>query len=228
FGYGLQLVAQANDVRVNRARCRIVRVTPDFIEQVVTAQDLSWMAEEVFEQLKLHPGALHQLAVSADLAGAQIDLDVAAGGALLLAWQHLRAPEHCLDSRHQFANGKRFGHIVVGAELQANDFVDLLPSRRQHDDGHGGPFDLELLADVEAAEVRHHHIEQNQVWRIRKRAAQSGNAVRSGDDLVTFVFEVVAQPRDHVGLIFDNQDLCHLHPLDLGSIQQSTNQAGTP
>ena len=46
-----------------------------------------------------------------------------------------RAPaQHRVDARDQLARVERFGQVVVGAHLQADDAVDVLALRREHDD----------------------------------------------------------------------------------------------
>ena len=47
-----------------------------------------------------------------------------------------RTAEHGADARHELARGERLGDVVVGAELEAHDLVDLAVLRRDHDDRH--------------------------------------------------------------------------------------------
>jgi hypothetical protein len=50
-----------------------------------------------------------------------------------------RTPEQRLDARQQFHHLKGFGQVIVRADLQADDFVNDLPARRQHENGHARP-----------------------------------------------------------------------------------------
>ena len=45
----------------------------------------------------------------------------------------LRPPQHGLDARDQLARAEGLGHVVVGAELEAEHPVDLLVARRERD-----------------------------------------------------------------------------------------------
>jgi hypothetical protein len=44
------------------------------------------------------------------------------------------AAQDGLDARHQLAGIERLGQVVIGAELEADDLVDVLAAGRQHDD----------------------------------------------------------------------------------------------
>src|SRR2546427_7897446 len=51
----------------------------------------------------------------------------------LLLGRGAGAAQDGLDAGQQLADGKRFGDVIVGAELEADDLVDLLAARGQHD-----------------------------------------------------------------------------------------------
>jgi hypothetical protein len=78
----------------------------------------------------------------------------------------VRAAKDGLYARKEFADGEGLGDVIVGAEFEAHDFIDLLATRGEHDDGNRRAFGLELLANVQAAHARHHHVENDEVWRI--------------------------------------------------------------
>jgi len=40
--------------------------------------------------------------------------------------RHGRAPKYGLNPRHQFQRRKRFRDVVVGADLQSNDAIDII------------------------------------------------------------------------------------------------------
>ncbi len=53
------------------------------------------------------------------------------------------------------------GHVVVGAELEADDAVDFLTARRQHDHRRAGVF-VQALADRQAVFAGHHVVQHHQ------------------------------------------------------------------
>jgi hypothetical protein len=118
-----------------------------------------------------------------------------------------------LTRGQQFADGERLGHVVVGAQLQADDFVDFLAASGEHDDRNRGPLGFELLADVETAHFRHHHVQNDEVRRYLEGLLESLDAVERGRDLKAFELKIVAQAGDHVRLVLHNQYLCRAHEL---------------
>ena len=68
------------------------------------------------------------------------------------------------DPGQQLTGIARLGHIVVGAELQADDAVGLLAHGRQHDDRRplAGRF-AQAPRDLPAIHVRHGDVEENEV-----------------------------------------------------------------
>ena len=76
LGVGFDLLADAADVDVDRARGDEAGVAPDGVEEVVAAEDAAGMAGEVVEQTELGGGGGDELAVDAQLHGAGVDLDL--------------------------------------------------------------------------------------------------------------------------------------------------------
>ena len=71
-----------------------------------------------------------------------------------------RAAQDGADAGDQLARIERLAEIVVGAELQSDDAIDVVAARRQHQDGRVVR-GAELAQHVEAADARQHHV-QNQ------------------------------------------------------------------
>ena len=76
-----------------------------------------------------------------------------------------RPPRDGPDAGGQLAHAERLGDVVVGAELEAQDAVELVAARRQHDDGdlRAG---LHLAEDVAAVDVGQAEVEQHDVGRL--------------------------------------------------------------
>jgi hypothetical protein len=82
-----------------------------------------------------------------------------------------------LDAGRELPGGERLDHVVIRAELQAEDAVDLLAHRDQHHDGDvGGAPDL--ASEVTPVTVREHDVEQDEIGRLAPkglpRAGQVG------------------------------------------------------
>ena len=64
FGIWFELLPQMNDVRINRARARIVFITPDRVEQSIPTQRFHWMRDEISEQRKFFRRQINQFSVA--------------------------------------------------------------------------------------------------------------------------------------------------------------------
>ena len=49
---------------------------------------------------------------------------------------HRRPPENRFDASDELADVERLREIVVGADLEADDLIDVIVTRRDHDDRH--------------------------------------------------------------------------------------------
>jgi hypothetical protein len=66
------------------------------------------------------------------------------------------------DAGYELRRAERLDDIVVGAETQSADFVDVFPLGRYHEDRNlfFGP---DALADVEAVHPGQHDVQQNEI-----------------------------------------------------------------
>jgi len=80
--------------------------------------------------------------------------------------RHHPAAQHGVDARHQFARIERLGQVVVGAQFQTDDAVDLVALGGQHDDGEIPAFLVlraQAAANRQAVLARHHQVEHDEV-----------------------------------------------------------------
>lgn len=77
----------------------------------------------------------------------------------------MMATKHCPNPGGQLAGIAGFGKIVVRANLEPQDPVDIIPFRRQHQNRYsiaGGP---QIPADLQAATAREHQVEDHEINR---------------------------------------------------------------
>ena len=104
------------------------------------------MPHEEHEQLELEVGQLDLFAGARDHAAAEIDRDVveaelAARDDDRRRRRHdragrLDAPQDGIDPREQLGERERLGDVVIRAEPQRGDLVELAVARGQHDHRH--------------------------------------------------------------------------------------------
>ncbi len=79
-----------------------------------------------------------------------------------VARRRLVAARDGVDPGDQLAEAERLDHVVVGAELEADHLVDLLPARRDHDDRHVRAL-AQPAADRVAVRVGQAQVEEDDV-----------------------------------------------------------------
>ena len=80
------------------------------------------------------------------------------------------AAQHRADTRQQFARVARLGQIIIRAQFQPDDPVNVAAHRAQHD--HRGRIAPKAAQCAEAILARHHHIEHDQIdFLCRKNGA---------------------------------------------------------
>src|SRR5581483_446580 len=101
-----------------------------------------------------------------------------------------RAAREGFDARDHLARRERLDDVVVGADLQADDAIDFLRSRRQDENGKLDVLSPQRADDVEPVDHRQTEIEQQQVRAVARRA-QSRGSVAGGVAAEPFALEVV-------------------------------------
>src|SRR2546425_1251091 len=211
-----EFLANPHNVSVHGARRRKILITPDLVEQPVTAQRLPGMTQKMLQQLKLLTRKLHRLAATQDLVAAQVHVDIAEGIAVLLFRECLCPSQYGLHASEQFSDREGLGDVVIGSEFETHNLIHFLAARGKHDDGNRGALRFQLLTHIQPAHARHHHIEDDQVWGILQSPLEPFHAVECRYHLKPLILEIIAEPRDHVWLILDDQNFRCSHDLSLG------------
>src|SRR6266852_8868471 len=178
------------------------------MEQRLAAHDFVGVIEEVAKDAELALREIDRQIALRRLIFSKIELDVAerdlfAGGGAL------RPSHHRFQPRQKLHEAERLRDVVVGAELQADDLVDLLPARGEHDDRRVVATPAQLAADVEAALLRQHHIEDDHVVIAARCGVQSFFPIRCHLDDMLLEFEAIAQCDRHRRIVFHYENSAH-------------------
>ena len=127
-----------------------------------------------------------------DLPPHQIDFEIAGLEAGFAITSRCKAgvSEGHSNSRQQFGNPKRFGQIVIGAEVERIHLVALLPPGRDHDDRCAGRT-AELPGYLETVPVGQAEVEQDDL-RVAAGSLGQSLACRRGLDHLILVGPRVA------------------------------------
>src|SRR3954447_21347429 len=217
LGVALELLAQVADVDVDRPRIAERRVAPDARQQHVAGEDAAGAGGQRLEDLELDEGEVDVGAADADGALERVELEVDDVQRLVLVdglgARHPRAAQRGPDARAELPQRERLGDVVVGAELEAEDLVDLLGLRGEHDD-RDGRARAQPPADLEPVELGHHHVEDDEVERALAEALERLAAVGRPDDVVAVLLQGEAEQRLDRLLVVDEEDargaVCHV------------------
>src|SRR5215204_1398108 len=169
-GRVLELPPQLADMDVDGAGVTRERIAPDALEQLVPGEHEAVVIEQLPEQVELLWRELDVLPVDLHLTPARVDQQGAVPDLrrLRLAALRGRAAQDRLDPRNELPRVERLREVVVRADLEADDLVDVFVTRRQHQDR-----DVRLLpdaaADLDTIAVRKHEVEDDQRRRRRLR-----------------------------------------------------------
>src|SRR5580704_846558 len=160
FRVGLDLLADAADVNVDRARGDVGGVAPDGVEKVIAGKHASLVAREIIEQAELGGGGGYGVAAHGESHGRGIDFDVADlhGTGRKRA---LEAAQHGFHAGHEFARAERFRDVVVGAEFETENTIGFAALRREKNYGNRGQADrlADVAAEFETVLARDHDVE---------------------------------------------------------------------
>ena len=160
------------------------------------------------QQAELERGQPDLAVVDPRAVRVAIDLEPAEPDQRRLALDAVGAAEQRADPQDQLAHAERLDDVVVGADLEADDAVDLLALRGAHD--HRDVARALLLAqspaDLGAGEIRQHQIEHDHVGqRIGGRARQALPAAVREPDREALGAQVVLERGGEVDLVLDDQ-----------------------
>ncbi len=116
-----------------------------------------------------------------------------------------RPPQDRVDPRHQFARAERLCHIVVAADFEAQDAVDLLVARRQEQDRRVGGLP-DLPADFQPVHLRHADVEHDEFVDVAVELAQRLLAVLRDGDRHAGLFEREADDVADMRVIVDDEN----------------------
>ena len=123
------------------------------------------------------------------------------------AWRAPAAQDR-LDARHQLARAEGLADVIVGAEVETDEAVDLLDARRHHHDRHVAEA-AELAADLEPVAAREHQVQENEIGRVRAHPGHDLESICDAMRLEALGPEVIGLERGELGFVLDDQDLLH-------------------
>src|SRR4051812_4789575 len=202
----VDFLPQSGHVHVDGPRHRHLVVAPHVSQQGVARQRRAAMFDEMAQQLEFACRQLARRPAARHFHAAHIHDHVAEPvGRTAGLGARYAAPQQRLEPGHELDRLERLGQVVVRTKLQADDFVDDLPPRRQHQDRRRYPTLPDRAAHVEAVHQRQHDIEHDEVVAARRDALEARFTVACGLDAIAFAAEAIAQRQAQPRFVFDEE-----------------------
>src|SRR5205085_12354966 len=116
------------------------------------------------------------------------------------------APQNGADARRQLAGVEGFWEVIVGAQLEPDDTVDILASRREHDHRNFAALP-QPAKNLETVYARQHDVEHYQVDRGLGGVLQSAPAFVLAANGESLALQKFAEETAQLRVIVDQQDV---------------------
>ncbi len=114
--------------------------------------------------------------------------------------------QHRIDPRQQLARVERLGQVIVSAHLEAEDAVDVLAARGEHDDRRLR-FRAHLAAQAEAVLAGQHHVEHQEIHPVVGHGLGHLAAVGGGRDIAGIGAQVFRDEGPRLAVVLDDKDI---------------------
>ena len=179
---------------------------PDRVEQLLTCEDHAGIAAQGLQDPELERRELHADVADRDLPPGPVDHEVA-GPKDRVARADTRppAPQERLHAGDELARREWLGQVVVPADREPDDAVDLLAPGREEDHGWVGE-GPEPAEDLDAVEARQHDVEDDHVGGEGACLLDGRRSIRGLDDEHPLPLEEAPHHAADRGLIIDDED----------------------
>ena len=153
-------------MHVDAAVERIEVAAEDFAGQAFAFNDHAGRGQENLQEVEFDRGEIDFIILAEGGARRGTDFEVAETKSLFgrgcsVAGGRTGAAKNGLDARREFPRVKGFREVVVGANFETQDAIDVLAASGEHDNGHAG-MGADVLEDFEAAKSGEHDVEDDE------------------------------------------------------------------
>ena len=200
--------AHGGDVDVDGARLTGEVGSPDVLQERVARVHDARVAGQRGEKVELARAKIETPLPDVRLAPARVDAQVADLDRAGAAGRRVGPAKDGADAGDQLARVERLGDVVVGAQLEPDDRVDVLGARGQHDDRRLAAT-ADLAAHLPAVQLGEHQVEDDERWVVPLVEDERLATFARGQHLEALLLEVEADEIDDVALVVDDQDRLH-------------------
>ena len=111
---------------IDRAHVAVPVRTPDTIEKLLSGQRQPGVLGQKRQEVEFPICQIHHITAAPHLAAPEVDLEITDRDDLLLYGDIVGAAKYGPHSSDQFSRRERFDEIIVPAELEAQNPIDLI------------------------------------------------------------------------------------------------------
>ena len=197
-----------------------VRPAPHLAHQLVAPPHSAGLGGEGQEQVELERRQVHLAPPCRDPARPAVDRQVTDGEHRGLLRGELARPvdatQQGADAGDDLAHAERLGHVVVGADPEADEQVGLVGTRREHEHRHR-PLRLDPPADLEPVEAGQHEVEDDEVGRVLAVGRDRTRPVERLDDTEAFCHKAIGDGLVDRRVVLDDEQNVGAAALDDGA-----------
>ena len=199
-----QLLSQVLDVGVGRALVTGVGLALDRLQERQPLEHPSGAPREGGQEAKLGRGERERCSLPRRFVPRRVHPQRTHQERRLPVFGGAGPPQNRADAGQQGPGAEGLGDVVVGAQLQSHQLVDLLGTSGQHDD-RDVRVPPQAPADLQTVQLRQHEVEHDQVRPRFQEARERLPPVVGAHDPVAVVFEVVAHDLHQLRLVVDHE-----------------------
>ncbi len=113
--------------------------------------------------------------------------------------------QHRANAGEQFPQAERLGDVIVGAQFQPDDAIDLVAAMTRGDDDGNVGLRANLAQEIEAVLLPEPEIEDHEIRLAAGEQARDLIATRRGDGADVVVLEIIRHEVPHGAVILDHE-----------------------
>ena len=202
---------------------------PDAVEEGLLAEDDARILGKEQEELEFLIGQGHFFPLDEDAVAALIDFQIAVvqDVAMDFAGRELFIPgQVAFDAGYELIGTEGLDDVVIGAQAEAADLVDVFLPGRYHEDRDVLGF-ADSPANLEAIAAGQHDVQQDEVIGVFQGFLFPYLAIDRDVGTEAIGFQVVPFQFGNALVVFNNQDTFHVCDSPFGNEMQMVNPLGT-
>src|SRR5438105_2990702 len=201
-----ELLPQPADADVDDVRARVEVIPPDIGEQLLAADSLAAMADEMVEEPELTVGEVGRRPAGANAASREIELEWTDPQDPFLVLAGTRGAQMHAHTGKQLVERERLRQVVACAEFEAAELRAQVGACRQDQHREARRGAGELAQHGQAVEARQEQVEDDEVVAPFARAPEPGRTVGCLVDGEALRLEPPPYEREDPRLVLDDQD----------------------